>query len=258
MGVGKAAKSPFVYHIDPVADSHVKLIAFDPDRHLQTFFQLSKANPELYAHIPWGPWHSVAELRAEFYDRAPTHDLSMANPETFTFAIIDKTRPASPEDPEGELAGTLSFTHTSPIDLSTEIGFVIVLPLYQRSHVASKAIGLALHYALERPANGGLGMRRVHWKTSTQNITSMRVAERMGFVMVGTTPWHVRYVKGKRRAKIGNGKELPPDSDPEDLWRDTVNFSLSWDRWEECARKRTQEAMMMKTKLPGSVSTGQS
>ncbi|KAF4470040.1 Acyl- N-acyltransferase [Fusarium albosuccineum] len=169
MGVAKAAKSPFVYHIDPVSDSHVKLIAFDPD----------------------------------------------------------------------------------------QIGFLIVLPRYRRSHVASKAIGLALHYALERPANGGLGMRRVHCKTSTKNITSMRVAERMRFVMVGTTPWHVRYVKGKRRAKIENGKELPPDSDPEDLWRDTVNFSLLWDRWEECARKRTQDAMIMKVKLPSSVSMGQ-
>ena len=206
MGADMPVKPPFVYEVEPVSDSYVKLVPFDPDRHLGTFFRLSGAHPELYAHIPWGPWSSVAELRSEFYDRSPTHDLSIANPESFTFAIIDRTRAASAEDPEGELAGTMSFAHTSFVNMSTEIGFVVILPPYQRTHVTSRAIGLALHYALERPENGGLGIRRVHWKTSTKNFGSIKVAERMGFTKVGVIPWCVRYVRANGGQRLETGR----------------------------------------------------
>ncbi|KAJ4002742.1 hypothetical protein NW752_009394 [Fusarium irregulare] len=230
-----------------ISNAYVKLVPLDLEYHLPTFFRLSQLCPELYAHTPWGPWNSVAELRAEFLDTEPTHDLSFTNPESFAFAIIDKTRRASDADPDGEVAGTISFTHISLTDLSTEIGFVIILPPYQRSHVASNAIGLALEYALEMPENGGLGLRRIHWKTSTENTASRRLAERLRFDMVGTTPWHMRYVQGKRRSKIGNGKEIPPGSDPEDLWRDTVNYSLAWDRWEGFARERTAQMMIKRS-----------
>lgn len=193
--------------------------------------------------MPTGPWASPAALKAEFYEGAPTALLSFSNPNSFAFAIIDKTRPASPEDPEGELAGTVSYVYTSAPYLSTEIGFIIILPNYQRTHVASNTVGLALQYALESPEKGGLGLRRVHWKTSTANAASARLAEKMGFQRIGATPWHMRFAKGKERFKIGNGKELPPGSDQADLWRDTIDFSLAWDHWEACAREMTRKAM---------------
>ncbi|KAJ5690268.1 Acetyltransferase [Penicillium macrosclerotiorum] len=151
---------------------------------------------------------------------------------------------SSMDDPDGELTGTISFVRTSKTHLSTEIGFIVILPPYQRTYVAMSAVGLALQYALEAPENGGLGLRRVHWRTSTTNVASAKLAEKMGFEQIGIVSWHMRFVKGKNKGKVGNGKDLPPGSDPQDLWRDTIDYSLSWDRWETFAREEVQKQML--------------
>lgn len=109
--------------------------------------------------------------------------------------------------------------------------------------MATNAVGLALQLAFESTEKGGLGLRRVHWSASTMNPASSRLAQRMGFEKVGIIPWHMRFVKGKIRGKVGNGRELPPGSDPEDLWRDTLSLSLAWDQWGNGARERTAKAM---------------
>lgn len=79
--------------------------------------------------------------------------------------------------------------------------------------------------------DGGFGLGRVHWMASTMNPGSVRLAEKMGFEKVGVTKWHKRFAKGAIKGKVGNGRGLPPGSDPEDLWRDTVDLSLSWEDW---------------------------
>jgi RimJ/RimL family protein N-acetyltransferase len=125
---------------------------------MDIFFRLLLSNPGLYAHTPFHPWTSVADLEAEFYETPSNHLLSFSNPESFSFAVVDKTYPASADDRGGELAGTLGFTYTSPTNLCTEIGFVVILPQYQRSHVAP----IALQHALNSTENGRLGLCRVH------------------------------------------------------------------------------------------------
>jgi RimJ/RimL family protein N-acetyltransferase len=109
--------------------------------------------------------------------------------------------------------------------------------------VATNTVGLALQLAFNSPEMGGLGLCRVHWSANSTNLASAKLAERMGFVQVGMIPWHMRFVKGKINGKYGNGKELPPGSDPEDLWRDTLSFSLGWDMWRDGARDKAEKAM---------------
>jgi hypothetical protein len=36
---------------------------------------------------------------------------------------------------------------------------------------------------------------------------------------------------------------LPSGSEEGELWRDTVEYSLSWERWEEFAREETRRLM---------------
>lgn len=239
-----ASSSSFHFPIDAVSNDRVKLTPLDPEGHLDKFFRLSVTNPEIYSHMPIGPFESLAELKAQFLNHSTSHILSFSNPESFAFAIIDKTRPASPEDPEGELAGTVSFIRASPTNLCAEIGFIVILPPYQRSHVAVNTVGLALKYAFESPANDGLGLRRIHWQASTTNPASARLAEKMGFEKIGLTPWHIRFIGGKGKGKIGNGKEPPPGTDPNDLWRDTLSFTLAWDQWESGAKQKAAQIMM--------------
>lgn len=238
-----ATGSIFPFSINGISNDRIKLIPFDPERHGDTFFNLSSPYPEIYSHMPVGPWDSANDFKREFTEGPSNGIISFSNPESFTFAIIDKTRAPSPEDPEGELAGTMSFIRTSPTHLCTEVGFVVILPPYQRTHVARNAVGLVLHLALESPERGGMGLRRVDWRASTSNLASSKLAEKMGFERVGVVPWHIRFVKGKLRGKIGNGKELPPDCDPDDVWRDTVNYCLAWDRWESGVRETVQSVI---------------
>lgn len=91
-------------------------------------------------------------MKAAFFDDESI--LSLSNPAHYVFAVIDKTRPPSPED-EGELAGTISYINTSKVNLSSEIGVVIILPEYQRTHVTTNAVGLLLQYAFAPPVEGG-------------------------------------------------------------------------------------------------------
>ena len=120
---------------------------------------------------------------------------------------------------------------------------IILLIQYQRTQVARNGVGLALQLALNPLERGGLGLRRVDWRAYTSNLASAKLAENMGFSCVGIVPWHIRYVKGKLKGKIGNGKEFPPGSGPEDAWRDTVKYCLTWDQWEDGVREKIQKIM---------------
>lgn len=235
-------KSVFYFPIPTsISNDRLKLVPFDPDLHSTAFVAQSTDRPELFAHMPLRPFLSASDLKMAFSGAESI--LSFSNPALFVFAIIDKTRPPSPEDEEGELAGTVSYINTSKMNLSSEIGVLIVLPEYQRSHVTTNAVGLLLQYAFLSPEKGGLGLRRMHWTCSTANVASAKVAERMGHEKVGVIPYHFRFPLGSRYGKEGNGKPLPPGGDPDDLWRDTIIYSLSWDVWEDGAKEKVQKAM---------------
>lgn len=237
-----AQVSVFHFPLDtPIANDRVKLVPFDLDLHGAAFIAQSADHPELYANMSFVPFATVSDLKASF--ASPDTILSLSNPAHTTLAIIDKTRGRSPEDPEGELAGMVGYINTSRPHLSSEVGAIVVLPEYQRSHVTSNAVGLMLQRAFAPETEGGMGLRRVQWHCSTANAASARVAERMGFEMVGRIPYHMKFPLGKRHGKLGNGKPLPPGSHPDDVWRDSFYYSLSWDVWEQEAREKAEKAM---------------
>lgn len=60
---------------------------------------------------------------------------------------------------------------------------------------------------------------------------------------MGVIPYHYRFPYGRRYGKQGNGKPLPPGGEPDDVWRDTIVYSLSWDVWEVEAREKVEKAM---------------
>jgi len=154
------------------------------------------------------------------------------------FAVLDKTHSVdAPAETTGHaqsgaqprLAGVIGFLNASPAHLSVEIGWVLILPAYQRTHVTSNAIGLLLHYCLEPPP-AGLGLRRVQWQANARNRASVRAAERMGFVLEGVLRW--QRVLGERKegnaAPVGRkeaGSQMPG--------RDSAMLAICWDDWEE-------------------------
>lgn len=116
--------SYFTFPIEtPIANDRIKLIAFEPDLHSLHFVAQINANPELLAHMPSGPFGSVNDFKALLLE--PSNSLfSMPNPAHYLFAVIDKTKASSPEDEEGELAGTIAYIGASKRDMSAEIGFI--------------------------------------------------------------------------------------------------------------------------------------
>ncbi|OJA17996.1 hypothetical protein AZE42_05749 [Rhizopogon vesiculosus] len=190
----------FCFPVRELSNERVKMTPFRTSIHSSPFFAASSAHPELWAHMPSGPFQTEQEFNTDFL-QAMFHP----DPGMVLFAIIDKTKSPTAADEEGALAGIMSYIDTSSVNLSTEIGYIVILPPFQRTHVTSNAVGLLLQYALESPSQGGLGLRRVQWKCSSVNVPSSRAAERMGFTKEGVLKWHRVYHGGKNKGKVHNG-----------------------------------------------------
>ncbi|KAF6843847.1 GNAT family protein [Colletotrichum musicola] len=230
----------FFFPVRVLANSRVKLTPFRADRHAATYIETMAGHAELYAHTVSGPYDSEEDFVANFVEGE-----SQASQGMMTYAIIDKTRPASAEDEEGELAGRISFANTSAAHQCTEVGHIVVFPKYQRTHVTTNAVGLMLQEAFASREAGGFGIRKVFWQAHAHpgNRGSVRLAERMGFREEGIRRWHRLFPRGRLRGKIGNGRPLPPGSDPDDIWRDSISLALCWDDWLEGAAAKVQEEM---------------
>ncbi|KAF9812974.1 hypothetical protein IEO21_05859 [Rhodonia placenta] len=78
----------------------------------------------------------------------------------------------------------IAIGYTSTKHLRADIGLIMVLPAFQRTHVARTATALLLRYCLELPTASppGLGLRRMSWVAHPKNVPSIRLAQRLGFM----------------------------------------------------------------------------
>ncbi|KAJ7687697.1 acyl-CoA N-acyltransferase [Mycena rosella] len=217
-------------------NDRVKLVPFLPSEHADAFFAAIRAHDALFTYLPWGPFASVDDLLATLIVGRIQPD-----PGSVLFAVLDKTAPGAPQ-----LTGIIGLLDTSPAHLSTELGFVITLPRFQRTHVTSGATGLLLRWALDALAAGGLGLRRVAWKANTLNVSSVRAAERMGFRQEGVLRWERALPAWKTEAGNGGGMR-EGDTLPNCVGRDTVLLSLCWDDWEGGARESVNAIMQRRS-----------
>jgi len=185
-----------------------------------------------------GPFATEDEFVCSFIE-----GITNSHNEMVTFAILDKTHSPSPEDAEGALAGMVSYMCTSTVHHSTEMGYLIVLPQFQRTHVTTNAVGLMLQNAFSPLGQGGMGLKRVVWQASSVNLASIRTAERLGFRLEGILRWNRLNRDGKMRFKVGNGQVPPQDMAPNDVWRDTAVLSLCWEDWATTAQARVESEM---------------
>lgn len=149
------------------------------------------------------------------------------NPAAVLYAIYEKADPFAQDDGADHLAGIIAYQDASPIHLSIELGLAIILPAFQRTHIARTAIALLLTYALEPRHAGGLGLRRVTWQCYEENVASVRAAQRVGFAKEMANRWNRRAGEGKT-GKLGrNG----------DIGWDTVMLAVCWDDWEVDGRE---------------------
>ncbi|KZT20146.1 hypothetical protein NEOLEDRAFT_1165147 [Neolentinus lepideus HHB14362 ss-1] len=191
----------FTYPILPqiLENSKIQLTPFVPALHAQTYWAQASplSHPELYDYLPWN-FTSLDDFLAIL-------EKIRQDPMWILFAILDKTKNGSP------LAEIIGVIHCEPHNQVAEIGATL------RSHVASNAIGLIMRYCLDLPKASppGLGLRRVIWTTSPENVASMKAVEKMGM-------------------------KRPDDSGPS---VEIVQYAICWDDWEDGGREIVTKVM---------------
>lgn len=219
-------------HEDTLQNERVKLVPFIPAVHAPSLEkQITGASyKELFRYYPI-LFTSLADLLALI-----EVDLRR-KPHSILFAVIDKTR-AEPghADWGGALAGIIGM-FGAPRDLMTSFGFVVVLPAFQRTHVAKDMAGLLLRYALQLPSASppGLGLRRVQWSAQAENTRSIALAERLGFRSEGVTRW--QRILPPELNEVGK-KPREGDEHEGQYGSDSVMLAVCWDDWERGVREQ--------------------
>ncbi|CAA7263759.1 unnamed protein product [Cyclocybe aegerita] len=221
-----------------IESERLALTPFIPSQHAELFMSQALLYPEVFSFLPFGPFADTHDFMTNLIQARVEKD-----PGYILFTIYDKTRPTLAKEWPGAIAGIIGLINSSAQNLQTEIGCVIILPPFQRTHVASNAVGLLLHYCLDLPdpastlvdkpvtiVDGApLGLRRVCWQANARNMESIRLAERMGFRMEAILHWDRVLPPGKQgnrsALREGEAREGCPG-------RDTALLSLCWDDWE--------------------------
>ncbi|PPQ64833.1 hypothetical protein CVT24_008198 [Panaeolus cyanescens] len=207
----------------------VLLVPFVPSLHAKAYYESWTPDVDKYLPISTPTYQSFLDFVENMIKRSPN---------SVGFAIIDKTRPADPNSKiPGRVAGIIGYLNIVPSNFTLEIGPVIVLPAFQKTFVASNAIGLMLKYALDVPneeGTGGLGYRRVAWTANPFNVASVNAAEKMGFKREGLIRYSWVLPEGRP------GKEVDKRRG-ERNGRDSVLLSFCWDDWENGGRELVEE-----------------
>ncbi|KAF9005191.1 acyl-CoA N-acyltransferase [Cyathus striatus] len=216
-----------------IENERLKLVPFIPSKHGQLFADNAKKYPEIFQYLPFGPFEDTDDFMTNHFEARIQKD-----PGYVMLAVFDKTKVilGNPDEDSDSFAGLFGLINSSAAHLVTEIGCIMILPPFQRTHVASNAVGLLLHYTLDLPALGGLGLRRVVWQANSANVKSIRLAERMGFKLEGILRWD------------RDGYISPREGDPraECPGRHTALLSLCWDEWESGGREHADRIIARK------------
>lgn len=225
---------------EALESDRVKLVPFVPSVHSKAYADLSSTYREVYRYIPLGAFWDQAALDTYI------EQSFRVEPGWILFAIFDKTKPSETFGADGSLAGIIGYINTDPKHLSTEIGAVILFPPFQRTHVASNATGLLLQYALNRPSEGGLGLRRVAWRANALNKGSINLAQRLKFQVEGVLRWNRALPAhlANDQDRMANRESLrEEDPKPDCVGRDTALLGLCWDDWESGAKENVATVM---------------
>lgn len=233
---GNDAEPPETYDLNcniPIPEKletdRVLLVPFIPSIHAKAYYDGWTPDVDKYLPLSTPTYQSFLDFIEGMIRRSPN---------SVAFAIIDKTKPADQNSKiPGRIAGLIGYLNIVPSNFTLEIGPVIVLPAFQRSFVASNAIGLMLRYALEIPkedGTGSLAYRRVAWTANPFNVASVNAAERIGFKKEGLIRYSWALPKGRP------GKEVDKRRGP-NTGRDSVLLSFCWDDWENGGRELVEE-----------------
>ncbi|WOO77551.1 putative protein [Vanrija pseudolonga] len=215
----------FVLPVTELRSDRVELRPLIPSLHAQPLLDGVLANPELLLWLgvtrEWSTLDDVCDWIETVCRRDKTH---------LHYAIYSAPldRLDAPVE-EYQFAGTAALMEADPSTMIIEIGWLIILGPFQRTHVLTHTSGLMMHRSLDTPEQGGLGFRRLQWKANSLNQKSQAAALRLGYKFEGIVRAFVVLPKGKKGVRAG--RPGVPNADREQ--RDTWMGSITWFEWEE-------------------------
>ncbi|WWC99613.1 hypothetical protein V866_006517 [Kwoniella sp. B9012] len=224
----------YCFEVKELRSDRVELRPFVPSLHAQLFYdEVSKCSPDFTAWLI--DWNSVEDVLvwAETTIRS--------QPSALAYAIYTAP-PGSDQavDPKDyEFAGMISMINSDVANMTSEPGWICILEKYQRTHVLTHAAGLIIHRILDMPSEGGLGLRRCQWFTTTLNEKSKAAALRLGFQLDGVLRAHRVLPKGKKGVRTGRKGDYQEDQMTRDSWL----ACISWDQWEDGVREHVDQLM---------------
>ncbi|CAE6426518.1 unnamed protein product [Rhizoctonia solani] len=231
----------FCFPVVELEADRVKLAPFIPRIHAAALFNAIVKAPDTMRYMPFSTPATLEAFEAfceDFFRCEPGRCLYVV--------LLDKTRLVPGEEMDEEkvakvLMGTIGYINGSRELSTAEIAFVIVFPQYQRTHVNTHAVGLLMRYALDRPSEGGLGLRRLQWQAHASNLPSPMAAERLGFKFEGIIRWQ-RPLPADRETsapfRLDDTLGLPG--------RHTAMLAICWDDWENGGKEHVQKLMERK------------
>ncbi|KAK4687051.1 hypothetical protein P7C73_g3067, partial [Tremellales sp. Uapishka_1] len=213
----------------------VELRPYVPSLHAQLLLDGILENPEIDDYLTT----SFKELNdvlvwSETVCRLPISSLFYA---IYTDQPGPDTPPTDPKD--YVFAGVFGQINSSVPNATSEPGWIRIMKPFQRTHVLTHAAGLLMHRILDASSEGGLGLRRCQWLTTTLNMASQNAALRLGYKFEGVLRGVVVLPEGKKGVREGRKGE----QDEKQMTRDTWVASIQWEEWEGGVREHVDKLM---------------
>ncbi|ORY25657.1 acyl-CoA N-acyltransferase [Naematelia encephala] len=230
----------YVFEVDTLRSDRVELRPFTPSLHAQPLYDSLKKYPDVLKWLSISPFESLEQVVqwSEKSARLPSDSL---------FYAIYTDKPGAGEntgisklDPDQyEFAGIIGMIASSAVHMTLEPGYILIMPPYQRTHVLTHSAGLVMHRALDMPEQGGLGLRRCQWTTTTLNTKSQAAALRLGFKYEGVLRAQWVIPAGKEGARPGRQGVQKADCPVRDNWW----AAMTWEDWEGGVREHIDKLM---------------
>lgn len=164
--------------LDEMRGRYCVLEPFSVGAHVKALFgEFADSGLILWEHLPYGPFLNEAALQTWYESTA-------RETETMLFAIREAV--------SKQVKGCIAYWAIVPLHGRLEIGHVIFGRTMQRTRIGTEAIYLMLQKAFS------CGYRRCEWRCASTNTSSIRTAERIGFLYEGTFRQHM-VVRGRNR-----------------------------------------------------------
>ncbi|CAD6563945.1 MAG: hypothetical protein TREMPRED_002388 [Tremellales sp. Tagirdzhanova-0007] len=239
----------YVFEVKTLRSDRVELrpyVRFEPSSHALSLWEGVQVNPEILRWLGTKPWRNLNDVLvwSETTCRAPSDSLFYA---IFTDKPGSDTGPTDAKD--YVFAGVIGMIASSQRDLMSEPGWILIMKPFQsvdrqglitqRTHVLTHAAGLVMRRILDMPEQGGLGLRRCQWKTTSLNLPSQNAAKRLGYTPEGV----LRAAQVLDLGKEGIRPGRKGDAQEEGMSRDNWYASVIWEEWQAGVREHVDELM---------------